>query len=425
MNRLVRQIKLFVYYCSPCLVALAVVITAYSYRVRDVQDAVVRQVCQQLDRTSDAPPLETDIPAQLQKIIKIIKGNGWTTCQQNTSSVSTNLTVPEYIQSHFRTAWRVNSVVIAVLTLLPFAILAAGLTWKYRSQLTTRVKVDGKQHYLNYRAIAHKDFALKFLVGFVIAVGWLYIFNPHGQAASAINDWLRRTDIIASDTAPNFFNFKDSSLKHALAAMFGWYLYLLGYFSYRFYKSDVLGTRVYNVLFKKFLFVIGVAFIISSVGANSNESLLIVFLIGFFPLSALTLLTEFGSKKLSVGEDQTSLSVLPGISTWQILRLEEEGVDSLSSLANSDPATLNRVISSEVIGHEILETWIDQARLIAVVGTKRWTDLNGICERASEFVKKESIKDPGFIAKLAEKNVFNADEISNTVQKNFKIVRPQ
>ena len=70
----------------------------------------------------------------------------------------------------------------------------------------------------------------------------------------------------------------------------------------------------------------------------------------------------------------------------------------------------------------MLETWIDQARLIAVIGTKRWTDLNGICERASEFVRKERIKDSGFISKLAEKNVFNADEISSTLQRNFKIV---
>jgi hypothetical protein len=425
---LFREIKLLVYYCSPCLLSLVIVIGANFLRVRDVENVVVRQVCQQLDRQNASN--EREIPAQLQKIINVVKANGWSSCQQNTSSVAVNLTVPQYIRSYFLTAWSANSVVITVLTLLPFAILGMGLMLKYHysqsyhppsEALHDRLELDDKDQYLSYRTIAFKDFFVKFLVGFVITVGWLYIFNPNGQAASAINDWLRNTDIVASDTAPNFFNFKDSSLKHALAAVFGWYLYLLGYFSYRFYKSDVLGTRVYNVLFKKFLFVIGVAFIITSVGATSNESLLLIFLIGFFPLSALTLLTEFGSKRLSVGEDQTSLSILPGMSTWQILRLEEEGIDSLSSLANSDAASLNNVISSEVIGREILETWIDQARLVTVLGTKRWTDLNGICERASEFVRKESIKDPRFITKLADKNVFNADEISKTLQRNFKI----
>ena len=71
-----------------------------------------------------------------------------------------------------------------------------------------------------------------------------------------------------------------------------------------------------------------------------------------------------------------------------------------------------------MITPETLDTWIDQARLIAVIWTKRWTELNGICERASEFVKKESLQDPAFMAKLGEKSVFNADEISNTLQRN-------
>jgi hypothetical protein len=137
------------------------------------------------------------------------------------------------------------------------------------------------------------------------------------------------------------------------------------------------------------------------------------------------LLTEFGNKRLTAGEDQTSLSILPGISTWQILRLEEEGVDSLSSLANSDVHALRKVISSEVITPETLATWIDQARLITVIGTRRWMELNGICERASEFVRKESAHDPNFIKKLAEKNIFNADEISRTLQENFALRSPR
>jgi hypothetical protein len=210
MKRLFREIKLLVYYCSPCLLSLAIVIGANFQRVRDVQGAVVRQVCQQLDHRTDATEPGIVVAPQLQKIINIVKANGWTNCNQNTSSVSINLTVPQYIQSHFLTAWSVNSVVIAVLTLLPFAILGAGLVLKYHSHhgpskaTEELVKPEKKQNYLNYRAIALRDFSLKFLVAFVIAVGWLYIFNPHGQAASAINDWLRRTDIISSDTTPNF-----------------------------------------------------------------------------------------------------------------------------------------------------------------------------------------------------------------------------
>ena len=418
IKRLWSELKLFLYYCSPCVLGLLFVIGSNYHRVNEVQKIIVRQVCQQLDPQAAASGSGTTTPDQLQKIISVIKANGGNSCQQSTSLVGDYPSVPQFIQGYFVRIWIANSVVIATLTLLPFGIMGVGLVLKFHS--TDREK----ETYNVYKRIASRAFFLKALVAFVMTVGWLYIFNPNGQAASAINDWLRNTNIIANDTAPNFFNFKDSSLKHALAAVFGWYLYLLGYFSYRFYKSDVLGTRIYNVLFKKFLFVVGIAFIISSVGATSNESLLLIFLIGFFPLSAITLLTEFGNKRLTAGEDQTSLSILPGISTWQILRLEEEGLDSLSSLANSDAATLSNVISGEVITTETLVTWIDQARLITVVGTKRWTELNGICERASEFVRKESTHEPNFLKKLAEKNMFNADEISRTLQGNFGLSRP-
>ncbi len=419
-----RLIRLFLYYCSPCLIGLALVIGMNFERVINVQNMVALQVCKQLGNPPPSPPATTLTP-QLQRSVDVIRANGWTDCNQKNASIKGEPTAWKYIKDYFLRPWAANSLTIATLTLFPFGILGLGLALKYHRQQGKENDSSKRENaYLKFRGIAFKDFVLKAVIGFVIAFGWLYIFNPHGQAASAINDWLRNIDILsATDTAPNFFNFKDSSIKHALAAVFGWYLYLLGYFSYRFYKSDVLGTKVYNVLFKKFLFVIGVAFIISSIGASSNESLLLVFLIGFFPLSAVTLLTEFGNKRLSMGEDQTSLSILHGVSTWQILRLEEEGIDSISALANADAETLKASISNEVITPETLDTWIDQARLIAVIGTKRWTELNGICEKASEFVKKESLKDPAFMSKLAEKSVFNADEISNTLQRNFRIAQ--
>ncbi len=429
---------------------MALVIGIYFYRVRDVQNLFAIQVCKDLQNPPPPCPPDPATASQLQRSVAVIRAIRWTNCYETNPlfageptrwkrvknyvlrfwspniDAETGPTGWEYIKNYFLTTWVASSLTIATLTLFPFGILGLGLALKYHRQRRqlSNLSEDG-DHYLNFRRIAFKDFVLKAVIGFVIAFGWLYIFNPHGQAASSINDWVQNVDIFSTDTAPNFFNFKNSSIKHALAAVFGWYLYLLGYFFYRFYKSDVLGTRVYNVLFKKFLFVIGVAFIISSIGANSNESLLLVFLIGFFPLSAVTLLTEFGNKRLSMGEDQTSLSILHGISTWQILRLEEEGIDSISALANADSAALKMSISREVITPEMLETWIDQARLIAVIGTKRWTELNGVCERASEFVNKASLKDAAFIAKLAEKSVFNPDEISRTLQRNFGITQDQ
>jgi hypothetical protein len=410
-----RLIRLFLYYCSPCLIGLVLVIATYRDRVIAVQHMLAIQVCNRLNNPPSTPQTTS---ASVQRSVDVIREYGWTNCGDKNPFFK-DQTASEYIRSYFLQPWATNSLTIAALTLFPFGILGLGLALKYHRQSDSS---ERENTYLKFRRIAFKDFILKAVIAFVIAFGFLYIFNPHGQAASAINDWLQNVDVASStNTAPNFFNFKDSSMKHALAGLFGWYLYLVGYFSYRFYKWDVLGTKVYNVLFKKFLFVIGVAFIISSIGATSNESVLLVFLIGFFPLSAVTLLTEFGNKRLSMGEDQTSLSIVHGVSTWQILRLEEEGIDSISALANADAEALKTSISKEVITPATLGTWIDQARLIAVIGTKRWTELNGICERASEFVNKASREDPVFIAKLAEKSIFNADEISKTLETSFGI----
>jgi hypothetical protein len=227
MKRYFRATKLFLYYCSPCVLSLALVIVANFRRVSDVDKVVVRQVCQQLNppnASSGAPPRDT--PVQMQKLIQVVTSNGWSDCLQNASVLAGNLSAPQYIHSYFLTAWSANSVVISTLTLLPFGILGLGLALRYFREIPLSEKAKDrvdheKDHFLSYRKIALRDFFLKYLVGFVIAVGWLYILNPHGQAASAINDLLTNTDIVSNDTAPNFFNFKDSSLKHALTAVFG------------------------------------------------------------------------------------------------------------------------------------------------------------------------------------------------------------
>jgi hypothetical protein len=164
-----------------------------------VQRVVVKQVCQQLDQqytTNKSTPVAS---GQLEKIVKVIKANGWSSCTQDPSSVSNSITVSQYINSYFLTAWSANSIAVTILTLLPFGILGLGLALKYRAadrdapHGVAQLDVIKKDQYRRYRNISFKDFVLKWLVAFVIGVGWLYLFNPHGQAASAINDWLRNT----------------------------------------------------------------------------------------------------------------------------------------------------------------------------------------------------------------------------------------
>lgn len=92
IKRLWRKIKLIFYYCSPGLLSLAIVVAVNFERVRSVQKIIVRQVCQQLDLENASNEPAADIPPQLQKIINVIKANGWRNCQQNPSSISLNLT---------------------------------------------------------------------------------------------------------------------------------------------------------------------------------------------------------------------------------------------------------------------------------------------------------------------------------------------
>jgi|GEM_PF-6351710 len=401
-----RRSKLFTYYCLPGVIAVSFVLAVNFSRVHyEVAPIVVANACQDLKNPTAGPTPSP--PTKRQQIVEAVKAKGWSNCDQASQGA---------MRKSFLDAWISNGLFIATLSLLPFSLLALGLALKYDEDLLT--DAEKKHRYKSYRTIATRSFIMKYLVGFIIAFGWLYTFNANGQAASAINDWLLNNNVIANDTAPLFFNLRDSSIKHAIVAVLGWYLYLLGYFIYRFDKSDVFGTRIYNVLFKKFLFVIGVALIFSGIGAASTETMILVFLVGMFPLSAVTLLTEFGNKRLSMGEDQTSLSTIPGISTWQVMRLEEEGIDSLSALAEADYQELSKSISSQVIKPDRLRDWIDQARLITVLGPKRWLELNGICERASVFVQQKD--KPEFKVMLATKNVMNYDEIVGTLETSYK-----
>jgi hypothetical protein len=407
-----RQSRLFIYYCLPGLIAVSLVLFTNFYRVsREVAPLVVANACQDLKSPTVSNPVSNAPLTKRQQIVEAVKAKGWSNCDDASQ---------REMQKSFRNAWFSNGLFISTLSLLPFGILGLGLARRYRKEFSS--DLEKKEGYTSYRRIANRDFIMKYLVGLIIAFGWLYIFNPNGQAATAINNWLLTNNVIANDTAPLFFNLKDSSIKHAIVAVLGWYLYLLGYFVYRFYNSDVLSTRIYNVLFKKFLFVIGVALIFSGLGAGSTESMILVFLVGMFPLSAVTLLTEFGNKRLSMGEDQTSLTTIPGISTWQVMRLEEEGIDSLSALAEADYQELSKSISSKVIKPAKLRDWIDQARLITVLGPKRWAELNGICERATVFVQEKDTAE--FKAKLATKNLMNPDEIAKTLEATFADLKP-
>ena len=370
-------------------------------RVNQVARAYANETCKRQNKPDDT------VSEQLKSFVRLKAG--CCGCEKEESDKTRQLLFDQIWPVFYRDWWNTALYVVS-LSLLPFLILGGGLAFKSRSGRVPRPQGS-------LLSISLQDFLMKYLVAFVIVFGWLYTFNPRGQGASAVDGWLKAQELISKDTSPIFFNLTESPFKHLIVGFLGWYLYLLGYFSYRLYKSDVVSTRIYGILFRKFLFVAGVAIVLSTV--SGDGSLLLIFLIATFPLSAVTLLTEYGNKRLTMGEDQTSLSVLPGISTWQVFRLEEEGIDSISALAISDLSKLRLAISDELITAQLLKNWIDVSRLISVVGVGKWEEIRGVCLTASAFVSK--CNDAKFVAALAQKQVFNADEIANTLQTTFAI----
>ncbi len=135
-----------------------------------------------------------------------------------------------------------------------------------------------------------------------MAYGWLYVLNPFGQGASALLNYVKDVDVISGDTLPIYFDISSSKAPYVIVGFVGWYLNTIGYIVFRFYKIDVMSTRIYAVLFRRFLFVMGVALVLRAAGAK--ESLVLILLIAMSPLSAVAMLADFGSKRLRVGRSK-------------------------------------------------------------------------------------------------------------------------
>jgi hypothetical protein len=297
-----------------------------------------------------------------------------------------------------RTLWAKYSVTLTILTLLPFLTLGGGLG---RRACTMRA---------TWPALTDAWFQ-KILVAGVISVFFLYTLSPYGVAATTAYRAIG-SDLMSGGNDPAFFVGHNPELTHVEAGFLGWYLYLVGYFSYKLSRGDVTSTRIYSVLLNKFLFVYGMGLVLTV--ALGPQQVLISFLIGFLPLSAISILREVGLHKFDVRADQTApLMLLPLVSRWDAMRLEEEGIDNVELLATTDLQWLADRMPSPL---SVLELWIDTARLLAVLGGERYAKLRGIVMTATEFERQAP--DVAFRARLAAKgDVENCDEIVRTLQR--------
>lgn len=398
-NFLKRSLILFLY-CSPCLAVLTLNLSLYWWQG---PGQVVKPIHQYIDLISGNKEVPDDL------IKSDIVGERLVNFLNKENLLKNLKNIRDNARKTLNSVWLFNSLFILTLTLLPFLILGYGLALRY----------PGTNSRTDLNRLALRDWPMKCLVGFMISFGLLYVFNPLGWGASAAYNFVSQEDMISSNTLPLVVDYKQVGMKHIVAGFLGWYLQLIGYFLYKLYKEDVISSSVYGKSFTKFLFVLGVGLILSSF--TEDEGLVVVFLIGFLPQSAISMLREYSTKLVSgIQEQGTSLSILPGMSRWDIQRLEEEEVDSIPTLATVNSKELKQKIPDKAVNHKLLDDWIDMARLMTIIGAEKYKLLGGICKTATYFIEmssnkefKDSIKTFG--------NISNPDEIKKLLITTFDL----
>ena len=300
-----------------------------------------------------------------------------------------------------------NALAVVIMVMLPFFLMGDLLAKSNRISLNYRHRVQR----------ANTNWWIKFLVSTIMVVGLLYIINPLGRGASTYFQFFIAVGLENEQTLPIYI--KAGSMAPVLAGFFGWYLHMIGYVFTKLIHHDVISSRVYSLLFKKFIVTYGIALVLPESGLldDVTTAAFFMFLVGLFPLSAMSILIEAVSKfGSSEGKSSGNLSQLPGISRWQILRLEEEGVDSMASLACVRPQTVTQNLQ---VMKNLTYFWVNIAQLYTVVGEEAYKKINAHCLTASEFVKKS--KDPKFVESIhALDGVSEVDEIAALLIKTFK-----
>ncbi|MDX8400513.1 MAG: hypothetical protein R8K20_09745 [Gallionellaceae bacterium] len=307
------------------------------------------------------------------------------------------------IQPKILHIWTKYSFFIGIMTLFPFTMLGIRIAFREkRSDIKESDRINSLR----------RDWWMKLLVAYTIATGWLYTVNPLGRGASTLSEYINTQDIFTNNTLPSFIVTTDVPL--VVAGFLGWYLNLTSYFISKLYYDDVFGTRIYRFLVGKLLFTYGISLVISAVEVDQGK--IALFLIGYFPLSALNMLKELGTKVLQGGvQDKGALSQLPSISRAQLLRLHEEGIDSISALAIYPGIEEIKKYQRSIA--PLLDLWVDYARLYSIVGEDVYAKIKGICSTASEFLLL--YKTPEFQKSLEEIGVKNPEEIARLIRQTF------
>lgn len=315
------------------------------------------------------------------------------------------------IENVLRSIWWGNTTVAVLMSLFPFLLLGGRYSSSHNIELTFKQRL----------ANINNDWWMKFVIAFILTYGWIYILNPMGRGASTIEQFLISVDLTRSETLPMFL--KSIDVAPVIAGFLGWYLYMLTYFFSKMATNDVASTKVYAVMLQKFLFTWGVTIVFIAVevdgvvGENAN---IMAFMIGFFPMAAFSLIKDKGMGMAQSGDkqEQGQLSQLPSITRWQILRLEEEGINSLGTLAYHPR---DAIIKSLPRMADLVIVWADISRLHAITGEEDYQKIRPLCLTASEFVRRSG--EEAFITALQEAGINNVAEIARLLEQTFPDIR--
>jgi hypothetical protein len=434
---LMQGLYLTLLYCLPVLLVAAVLLFNYKLRIDQAESYVGKQQ-EIVDSAYDSVVSEArknnidDIPAYISANLRKNPTLDILLNSVNTDHSTKELleyyigyyqrpvksgamTTSDYaglqIRRAMRSIWLGNSFIVLIMALTPFMLLGG------RLGTSSALPLDYAQR---IRA-ASSGWWMKLIVAMILIYGWIYILNPSGRGASSVLQFIKTVDMGNMDTLPIFL--QGRSITPVIAGFLGWYLYLLTYFFSKMAANDVVSSQVYGTMLQKFMFTWGVTVaLISAPGESGGTDIMagngniVAFLLGYFPMAAFSLIKDKGMTLLQGVDtrEKGQLSELPGISRWQILRLEEEGINSLASLAYRNHESINLYLPGMA---KMVAFWTDIARLYTIVGEDNYASLKPHCQTASEFVRKSS--DPEFVKAIATAGISNPGEIARLLVQTF------
>lgn len=412
---MIKRLWIVVSYCLPALVAVAIILASYYQRVNEAGQAILfyqKAVEQATPENQIEAKLLNQIPDE--KIQQLISDFKRKVIEQRVDLSKGGKAEQQHQQvAHLRAIgevtldiWMTNSLYVLSMVMLPFLLFGIVLG------NSTKLKQDQAQRV----TIAYKNIVMKFAVAIIIGIGWMYILNPLGRGVGTIENYLIEVDLTQKETLPIYI--RSSVLAPTIAAFLGWYLHMLAYFFTKLIHHDVVSPYVYNNLFKKFLFVYGLAIVLPATKIVPDEQMSVVMLLlGYFPLTAMSLLKEQAGKISGKQQHpEGSLTILPGISRWQILRLEEEGIDTMAALAISDSSKLKCVIPGLA---SLVDYWADIAHLYSIVGDANYQVLRSRCMTATGFLKL--VQEQSFKDYILENKLGDPDEIADQLRRIFNL----